>query len=82
MKDFSFNKNDFEFYDTSASLADAIPEAPPVSFFKDAMMRFSKNKASMLSVFVVLFVVLMAIFGPMMSSFGFREQHIRWDRLP
>ena len=82
LKDFSFNKNDFEFYDTSASLADAIPEAPPVSFFKDAMMRFSKNKASMLSVFVVLFVVLMAIFGPMMSSFGFREQHIRWDRLP
>ena len=82
LKNYTFTEDDFKFQEKGEILSDTVPEDPPVGFFKDAMIRFSKNKASMVSVFILLFIIIMAIFGPMMGDFHFREQNVQWDRLP
>lgn len=82
LKEFVFNSDDFQLYDTSSTLADSIPESKPVGFFKDAMIRFSRSGLSLFSLFLILLIVFLAIFGPMMNEHHFRDQNVRWDRLP
>ncbi len=46
------------------------------SFWKDAYIRFRKNKGAMFSLTVILLIVLLAIFGPMISPYTYQETHI------
>lgn len=57
-------------------------EGEAIGFFKDAYLRFKKNKAAIISMWIILFIVFMAIFGPMMSPYHFREQHTSFGTLP
>lgn len=45
-------------------------------FWKDAYMRFRKNKGAVFSVITILLIVLLAIFGPMVSLYTYQEQDI------
>ncbi len=57
-------------------------EGEAIGFFKDAYLRFKKNKAAIVSMWIILLIVFMAIFGPMMSPYHFREQHTSFGTLP
>ena len=46
-------------------------------FWKDAYLRFRRNKGAMFSFVVILLVVGLAIFGPMISEYTFQEQNIK-----
>ena len=50
-------------------------EGEAIGFFKDAYLRFKKNKAAIGAAWIILIIVLMAIFAPMISPYHFREQH-------
>lgn len=45
-----------------------------VSFWKDAGIRLRKNKSAMFALFVLTFIILMAIFAPMASQYSYKEQ--------
>ena len=52
------------------------------AFLKDAYLRFKKNKAAIGAAWIILFIILMAIFAPMLSPYHFREQHTSFGTLP
>lgn len=57
-------------------------EGEAIGFFKDAYLRFKKNKASICAAWIILFIILMSIFAPMFSPYHFREQHTSFGTLP
>ena len=57
-------------------------EGEAIGFFKDAWLRFKRNKSSVVALCIIVFIVFMTIFGPMMSKYHFREQHTEFGTLP
>jgi oligopeptide transport system permease protein len=45
-------------------------------FWKDAYLRFRKNKGAVFSLFAILLIILLAIFGPIISPYGYQDTHI------
>ncbi|MBM7644025.1 oligopeptide transport system permease protein [Scopulibacillus daqui] len=52
------------------------------SFWKDAMRRLVKNKAAVVSAIVIVFLIIMSIFGPMMNKYGYDDQDLSRANLP
>ncbi|MCY9515107.1 ABC transporter permease [Paenibacillus apiarius] len=75
-------QNPFELVQREKQLADEKFEGKAIGFFKDAMLRFRKNKASSVAAFFIGLIIVMAIIAPLLSSFSYREQHIEWSLLP
>ena len=59
------DKNDFEFIQADQKLHDQKFETKPVSFLKDSIRRFAKNKASIVGGCIILLIILFSIFGPL-----------------
>jgi len=78
----SYNEYEYEHIDASKfrfvqmdeKLHDKELETKPIGFFKDAMMRFSKNKGSVVCAWVLLVLVIYAIFAPMISNYEISEK--------
>ena len=74
------NKNNFEhispekfqFVQKDALLHDKKLETKARSFLQDAMLRFSKNKSSVVAAWIVIFLVLFAIIAPLVSPYDVR----------
>ncbi len=60
----SIPASEFAFVGDEGRLHDKKLETKPVGYFKDAMIRFCKNKGSVVAAFIILFLVLYAIFVP------------------
>ncbi len=54
----------FEFYDRSESIHDRKFETKPRGYFADAMLRFSRNKSSVVAAYIILIIILYAVFVP------------------
>ena len=54
--------SEFEFVGDEGRLHDKKLETKPVGYFKDAMLRFRKNKSSVVAAYIILILVLYAIF--------------------
>lgn len=54
----------------------------PIGFFKDAMIRLSKSKISMLSGAIILLIVLLAIIVPNITGYSYTEQNVEQQNLP
>ena len=67
---------------SDGAIYDQAIEGEAIGFFKDAWLRFKKNKSSVVAGIIILFIIFMAIFGPMMSPYTFREQHTEFGTLP
>ncbi len=66
--DFEFQHRDgFEHIDTNFSSQ---------SFWKESLARFKKNRGAVISLFFILFLVIMALVGPEMSPFRYDQQII------
>lgn len=71
------DKNDFQFVHQNEKLHDQKFETKPVSFLKDSIRRFAKNKASIVGGCIILLIILFSIFGPLtvQSSDSFKETY-------
>ncbi len=49
---------------------------PSINFWKDAFIRLKKNKAAIVCMGVIVFILLMAIFVPIFSPYTISEQHM------
>ena len=75
-KDFNVNKNFnenidpsmFEFVQSERKISDSKIATKRISYFKDALIRFSRNKASVTAFCIIILLFLFAIFVPMVAS--------------
>ncbi len=67
-------KEMFEFVHKDDMIHDANFETQPVGYFKDAMIRLKRNKASVLSFSVICLIAFFSVFGPAMTPYGFNDQ--------
>ncbi|QUH18755.1 ABC transporter permease [Alkaliphilus sp. B6464] len=75
-------KSDFEFVQLNDQILDTKFEGKPIGFFKDAMLRFKRNKGAIIAGIFITIIIFMAIFGPMMNPYTYRQQNLDWDLLP
>ena len=61
-------KEKFEFVNHGERIADKKFEDKPIGYFKDAWLRFRKNKASVVATAVIICIVLFAIFFPLLNN--------------
>lgn len=48
--------------------------APASGMLKDAWLRLKKNKAATVSLFVLIAIILLAIFAPVFSKYSFKDR--------
>jgi oligopeptide transport system permease protein len=64
----SIPKEKFEFANMGDKLHDQKFEDKPIGYFKDAWIRFRKNKASIVAAGIIILIVLFSIFMPLFNS--------------
>jgi len=74
-------KSKFRFVDSSDIYHDKKIETKPVGYFQDALRRFSKNKASVVAAYIILFLVLYAIIGPFCFNQGYQDAYATDNQL-
>jgi oligopeptide transport system permease protein len=65
----------FELVGANATESESISR-PSTSYWRDAMKRLSKNKAAMFCAAIIIIITLSSIIIPMVSPYGFSEQHL------
>lgn len=67
-------KEKFEFVQKNQNLSEIKLQTKPVGYFKDAMIRFAKNKGSVICFFIILVLILYAIFAPIFSKYKISDK--------
>lgn len=68
-EDYNISSEKFKFRSSDTVLHDTKLETKPVSYFKDALSRFTKNKASIVAAFIIAFLLLFSIIGPFFTPY-------------
>ncbi len=63
------NKDDFTFVQSDKKIYDQKFETKNIGFFKDALIRFTKNKASIVAFVIIVILALFAIIVPAASKY-------------
>lgn len=72
----------FAFVHENEKLHDAELQTKARGFFADAMLRFRKNKSSVVAAYILLFLVLYAIFAPMISIYDVTDTDAMYVNYP
>ena len=75
-KDYKFEQNDFELIQENVEIKDKKLETKPTTFFKDALRRFAKNRASVVAAFILGILILLAIFVPIFCPYEISKDHV------
>lgn len=59
-----------------------MDELPALSYWEDAWYRFKTNRVALLTLWILTFIGLLAIFGPLISSYSYTEIHLEWKNTP
>ena len=62
-------KEKFEFAPRGEKIYDTKLETKPIGYFKDAWIRFCKNKSSVIAAIIILILMLFALIVPMVSPY-------------
>ena len=68
-QDYQISKEKFVFHVTDGDLHDKKLETKPVTYFRDALNRFAKNKGSILAFGIIVVLVLFAVITPILSPY-------------
>ncbi len=72
---YSFPKEKFAPVGEGRELHDVKLETKPIGYFKDAFLRFRKNKSSVVAAIIILILVLFAIVGPWADTHGYTQSY-------
>ena len=72
----------FKFVQLDARLHDKKIDTKFRSFFQDAMLRFSKNKSSVVAAYILLFLILFAIIAPLISPYEISNKDKLYTNCP
>lgn len=71
-----FREDDFEFmHQNEEALIDRNFSSQ--SYWRDALVRFKKNKGAVASLICILLIIILAIIGPHMNSYTYAEQEVK-----
>lgn len=76
LSEIHFRKDDFEWQNQDFS-RHVDTNFASQSFWRDAYARFVSNKGAVVSLFVIIFLIVMAIVGPGMNSYTYNQQIIK-----
>ena len=62
-------KEKFEFVNRTEKIHDQKLDTKPIGYFKDAWIRFRKNKSSVVAFGIIMFLVVFAIVGPLLTPY-------------
>ena len=72
--DHDFHHDDFDFaHEEGAKLIDRTYSA--TSYAKDVWNNFKKNKGALIGIVIIIFIIFMAIVGPGMNDFTYKQIH-------
>ena len=71
--DYKISSEKFVFHSQDGNLHDTKLETKPVTYFRDALNRFAKNKASILAAIIIAILVLFAIIAPFASPYQVKD---------
>lgn len=64
----NIDKSQFQFVQDEKKIFDKKFETKPIGYFKDAMMRFAKNKTNLTASIILLTLILLSVFVPIFST--------------
>ncbi len=67
------SKEKFDLVQRDESIFDTKFETKPIGYLKDALLRFRKNKASVVAFIVLILMVLFAVLAPFLSSYSISD---------
>lgn len=74
--DCSVSADEFEWVGQDPNAMQEITR-PSTSYWKDAVGRIKRDKGAMIFLGILFVIILMAIFAPMFSEFGYKTQHLQ-----
>lgn len=72
----------FEFAQLDAELHDKKIETKARGYFEDALIRFKKNKSSVVAAWIILLLVLFAILSPLFSPYTMKDKDTVYQNFP
>lgn len=60
----------------------ALQSAPPYNFWKESWERLKLNKTSMMGLYILAFLFIMAIMGPFLTPYTYYKTHLHLKNLP
>lgn len=63
-------------------ILDEAFKTEPVGFFKDALIRLTKNKASIFAFWVIVLICILSIVAPSFNEFTFVQQNVQLKDMP
>ncbi len=77
----------FEFVAEAGRIHDKKLETKPIGYFKDVLLRFARNKGSVVAAFIILVLVLYAILVPILSETSYSKaltdtMYLNYAKLP
>ena len=77
---YNIPKEKLVFHKTDNQLHDLKLDTKPVSYFKDAFYRFSRNKASIIAAIIIIMLVLFAIIVPFVTPYkvSYQDEKFRY----
>ena len=81
-EEYKISSDKFVFRTTNGDIHDTKLETKPVSYFKDALHRFARNKASIVAAIIIAFLMLFAIVAPIVSPYKVADEdaHYKYCR--
>ena len=76
MEDISREK--FTLVQQDEVLYDERIKTKSIGYYKDAFLRFKKNKASVTAAIILIFIIIMAIIGPFFKSYSLPDDNAKW----
>ena len=77
-QDYKISSEKFVFCATDERIHDKKLETKPVTYFRDALNRFAKNKASILAAIIIGILLLFAIVGPMLTPYSVAYEDVSY----
>lgn len=63
-------------------IRDEVPVTEPVGYYKDALNRLRKNKVSVVSFWIIVLIILLAIIVPEVTGYSYTQQNVDGKDLP
>jgi oligopeptide transport system permease protein len=76
----NIDKSKFVLVQEEKKLFDEAFQTEAIGYYKDAWLRFKKNKASVVAFIIMIFLILMAIIGPWFVSYELDDVNAKWSQ--
>lgn len=78
MSDKNLSADKFVLVQSDEILYDESIKTESIGYYKDAWIRFKKNKASLVAVIILIFLITMSVVGPLLKEYTLSEQNQKW----